>query len=147
MLCCHRRNDRIPKILSSGKRAVCLNSDSLLFAIFHNLFLLVPWVELNLIDTRSDGDVIALSQHLEMSRSEVADTDTLDFALRQRVLQTQPCLMATVWSGARVVDQVEIDIVKVEEIQGLIDGVVSSLASVFVIPYFRSNVDGGPGKV
>lgn len=112
------------QVLPLRQRAVCLHCDGRLLVICHDIFLLVPWVELNLVDARRDRDAVAIHQCLEVRGDEFADIDALDLALCQGVLQSQPGLVATSRCRTRIVDEVAIKLVEAQQFQGLYDGIV-----------------------
>lgn len=126
----------ITELFALSERTVSLHHDALSSAELVNFLLLIPQMVFNLVNARFDRHTLALHQGCDMGRCEIADANGLDQTLLKGILQAQPRLMAAFGPCSRVVQKVQINVVKLHALQRDSHSIQCAFARMFVIPYF-----------
>lgn len=114
--------------LSANDGAIRLDNDIVLFAVVHYWFLLAQGVELYLIDGGSF--VSRVLNFLKVLYAVVRYANSSDFTRMPALQESLVCLEAAFGTAERVVDEKEVDVVKLHPIEGFVDAFKCFLVSV-----------------
>lgn len=137
-------NDGVLELVATCERRVGLDGDAVLAADVDEVLALEEGVDLNLVDS---GDNRGLGHELlEVVDTEVGDTNGADLAEALGSLKSSPggnALLLVVRGG---VDEVEVEVVELELLKGVAEGVEGSFVAVVSIPELGGDEDLATGS-
>lgn len=139
-------NSGVLKLVAAGEGRVSLNLDAVLVAQVDESLALAEWVDLNLVD--GGDNVRVLDEVLDVGSTEVGDANRLDLAKLLGNLKSAPRFETLLLIFGRGVDQVEVEVVKTELVEGGAEGVEGSLVAVVGVPELGADeyiLAGGAG--
>lgn len=135
----------ILELVAASEGRVGLDLDAVLVAELDESLTLAERVDLDLVDSGDNLGVV--DKILEVGGTEVGDTDGADLTQTLGGLKGAPRLKTLLLILSRRVDQVEVEVVKTELVEGRAKGVEGSLVAVVGIPELRADVDLLTGSV